>query len=143
MSMSESGWRWFVGLNVAVAIMFLAHLTEEQLRGALTTQIYFIVAPVLIVLIAGTAYAASRHVVGLGLALAADLWIVIAVGYSHFYPASADYVGAIANDWGGALGLFMAALAAALWVLAAGALGVGAYEMTVVEDTVTGRGMPT
>lgn len=134
---------WFVALNTVSLALFVIHLVEEQLRGALDTATWWLVGPIVASLAIGTLYSWLRHTWARGMALGADLWIALAVGYFHLVPGSPDYFGSIHAAWGaGPTGVAMAAVAIALWVVAVAALVEGAWALTRVESRPFGRPDP-
>lgn len=135
--------QWFVALNTAALIAFAAHLVEEQYRGAMDAMIWLMVAPIVIALLVGLVFSYASHGWAVGMVLGADLWVAIVVGYLHLNPASPDFVGAIYGAYASTTtGFLAAAIAIALWVVAAIALVQGVWTLTKVERHPFRRGVP-
>lgn len=126
--------RWFIGLNTAAFLLFIAHLVEERIRGALPVDTMWILAPTVIAFSIGLVFSYLRHAWAVGMTLGADLFLSVAIGYFHLNPASADFVGAIYSAFTNPnVGLLAAAIAVALWVVGTVAVVSGVWTLTRLE----------
>lgn len=133
-------WSWAVGLQVLTLLLFVWHVATDAGRGLLKPEYAWATIPLLVILVLGTLLAIGGYAWGLGMALGADLWLILAAVGLHFYAAARtdapSLTGGFTND---AMGSVALAVSTLLGVAMLGALLTGLRALAVERRAVTRR----